>query len=145
MREHDERAGRAWQILLGCWVLATGSTLGSLFFSEVMELPPCSLCWYQRIFMFPLAIVLLIGVLRADDRCVFYALPLAVGGWLFAREQVLRGHGVSPKAAAPGQQVVSGTEIQFELFGFASIPILSLVAFTAITGALIIVKTKYSQ
>ncbi len=38
----------AWTLVLGCWIIATASTLGALFFSEVMELPPCVLCWYQR-------------------------------------------------------------------------------------------------
>ena len=46
-----------WLLIFGAWLIAAGSTLGSLFFSEVMELIPCVLCWYQRIFLFPLAII----------------------------------------------------------------------------------------
>ena len=135
----DDAQGRAWLILLGCWVLATGASLGSLFFSEIMELPPCSLCWYQRAFMFPLAIVLFVGVLAGDRGCTRYALPLAVGGWVVALYHVLLQVGVIPEAAAPCQQGVSCTEVDFELFGFASIPILALVAFTAITAGLLFV------
>ncbi|WP_082321816.1 disulfide bond formation protein B [Variovorax paradoxus] len=37
------------------FLVAFASTLGSLFFSEVMKLEPCVLCWYQRIAMFPLS------------------------------------------------------------------------------------------
>src|SRR5690606_6184757 len=48
----------AWLLVFACWLLATVSALGALFFSEVMELPPFTLCWYQRIFMFPLVILL---------------------------------------------------------------------------------------
>jgi disulfide bond formation protein DsbB len=136
---------RSWWILLGCWAVATGASLGSLFFSEVMELPPCTLCWYQRTFMFPLAIVLLVGVLTSDRRCVSYALPLAAGGWLLAAYHVLLHAGVISESAAPCQQGVSCTEIQLELLGFASIPVLSLVAFTAVGAGLVFLKLRSSR
>lgn len=141
----DERRRAAWSILLGCWVVATGASLGSLFFSEVMELPPCSLCWYQRTFMFPLAIVLLVGVLTGDHRCTRYALPLAVGGWLLAAYHLLLQIGVISQDAAPCSQGVSCTEVQLELLGFASIPVLSLVAFSAIAAGLLLVMKRYSR
>lgn len=140
-----QRSGAAWPILVGCWVVATGASLGSLFFSEVMELPPCALCWYQRTFMFPLAVVLLVGVLSSDRRCTRYALPLAVGGWLLAVYHLLLQVGVISEEAAPCSQGVSCTEIHFELFGFASIPVLSLVAFSAIAVGLLLVTTRYSR
>ena len=57
-----------WGFLFAAWLIATVSTLGSLFFSEVMELPPCSLCWYQRIFMFPLPVVLFMGLMPTDSQ-----------------------------------------------------------------------------
>ena len=142
-RDEDLRRA-AWPLLLGCWVVATGASLGSLFFSEVMELPPCSLCWYQRTFMFPLAIVLLVGVLTSDPRCTRYALPLAVGGWLLAVYHLLLQIGLISQSAAPCSQGVSCTEIQFELFGFASIPVLSLIAFSAVTTGLLLVM-RYSR
>lgn len=141
----DESGDRAWLLLVGCWLLAAGASLGSLFFSEIMELPPCTLCWYQRIFMFPLAIVLTVGALTADPGCRRYALPLAIGGWLIAVYHVLLQVGVVPEAAAPCQQGVSCTEVQFALFGFASIPALSLFAFSAITVGLCVLETRYSR
>ena len=140
-----EAQGTAWLILLGCWVLATGASLGSLFFSEVMELPPCSLCWYQRIFMFPLAIVLGVGAFFADLRSIRYALPLAVGGWLFAGYHVLLHGGIISESMAPCQQGVSCAEIQFELFGFVSIPVLSFLGFSAVVAGLLTLKLKYSR
>lgn len=133
-------------VLVGCWAIATAASLGSLFFSEVMELPPCSLCWYQRTFMFPLVVVLLVGVLSDESgRCVRYALPLAVGGWLLAAYHVLLQSGVISESAAPCRQGVSCAEAQLELFGFASIPTLSLVAFSSITAGLVVVKTRYRR
>lgn len=131
---------RLWQLILVAWIVSTGSSLGSLFFSEIMDLPPCSLCWYQRCFMFPLAIVLLVGVLTSDRRCVNYALPLAIGGWLLAFYHVLVHTGVIPEDATPCQAGISCSDIQFELFGFASIPMLSLASFTVIGAVLMIAK-----
>ena len=136
-------SGLAWGLLLACWILAAGASLGSLFFSEVMELAPCSLCWYQRIFMFPLAIVLFVGVLSTDVKCVRYALPLAAVGWLLAAYHVLLHAGIIPESAAPCRQGVSCTEVQLQLFGVFSIPLLSLAAFTAIVGGLWILKRKF--
>ncbi len=126
--------------LLLAWALATASVLGSFFFSEVMELPPCSLCWYQRCFMFPLALILLIGVLRSDKHCVAYALPCAAGGWLLAVYHVLLHVGVIPESATPCQQGVSCSEAQIELLGFISIPVMSLASFTAVAVLLILAK-----
>lgn len=95
--------------------------------------------------MFPLAVVLLVGVLSADRRCTRYALPLAVGGWLLAVYHLLLEIGVIAESAAPCSQGVSCTEVQFELFGFASIPVLSLVAFSVIAAGLLLVMTRYSR
>ena len=62
--------------------ISTLAALGSLFFSEVMEFAPCSLCWYQRIFMYPLVIVLSVGLFPVDRGAVRFGLSLAIGGWL---------------------------------------------------------------
>ena len=149
MSEHDsskppapepESSDRGALFLLLAWAAATGSSLGSLFFSEVMELPPCSLCWYQRCFMFPLALVLLVGVLRSDKQSIVYALPLTIGGWLLAAYHILVHTGIIPESATPCQQGVSCSEVQFELFGFASIPMLSLTSFTGIALLLLLAK-----
>lgn len=133
----------AWLVLVGCWVVATGASLGSLFFSEVMELPPCTLCWYQRAFMFPLAIVLVVGVLKNDRSCASYALPLAAGGWVLAAYHALLQAGVIAESAAPCQAGVSCSDAQLVVLGFASIPVLSLIAFSAVGGGLLIIRVRY--
>jgi len=69
-----------WSITFLCWLIASVSTLGSLFFSEIMEFPPCALCWYQRVFMFPLVFILLAGLFPHDKNIVRYILPLALAG-----------------------------------------------------------------
>lgn len=138
-------SGRAWLLLLGCWITAAVASLGSLFFSEVLELPPCSMCWYQRVFMFSLAIVLMVGAMTADRHCTRYALPLAIGGWLFAGYHVLLHAGVVSESMAPCQQGVSCAKIQFQLFELLSIPVLSLLAFSTLVAGLLTLKLRYSR
>jgi disulfide bond formation protein DsbB len=72
----------AWMLVFAAWLIASASALGALFFSEIMQLPPCSLCWYQRTLMFPLVVILPMGLFPFDQKVVRYALPLAVVGWL---------------------------------------------------------------
>src|SRR5512134_2160979 len=97
---------RAWLLVFVAWVVATSSTLGALFFSEVMELPPCLLCWYQRIFMFPLVLVLPMGLFPFDARVVRFAAPLAFAGWLVSVFQVLLVAGWIPEGIRPCSQGV---------------------------------------
>ncbi len=53
------------------WILSLVSTMGSLFFSEIMQLPPCVLCWYQRIAMYPIAILLPVAFMSGEMRVEF--------------------------------------------------------------------------
>ena len=118
------------------WVLSLVSTLGSLFLSDVMELPPCSLCWYQRICLFPLTGVLAVGIVLRDRRVVYYALPLvAVGGALAVFHNLLY-YAVIPETLSPCRQGVPCSARQLELLGFIGIPLMSLGAFVSIGGAL---------
>ena len=135
----------AWTVLFASWLLAAGATLGSLFFSEVMELPPCSLCWMQRVFMFPLALILLVGLFPFDPKVVRYGLPLAAIGAAIALYHLLLQLGVIPEAAAPCRQGVSCADAQVALFGFVSIPMLSLLVFASITGLLWLVRRRSSR
>jgi disulfide bond formation protein DsbB len=130
---------RSWTLLFTCWLVVTGATLGSLFFSEVMELLPCSLCWYQRLFMFPLPIVVGAGLFPFDRNVVRYALPLAGTGCLVALYHTLLQWGLIPESAAPCRRGVSCSDAQIELLGFLSIPMLSLLAFLAASVLLILV------
>lgn len=135
----------AWALVFASWVVASASTLGALFFSEVMELPPCVLCWYQRIFMFPLVLLLPIGLFPFDQRVVRYALPLALGGWLISVFHLLLVVGVIPESIKPCTQGVPCAEVQIQWLGFVSIPLLSFVAFSAIVGLMIAAHLRVSK
>lgn len=134
-----------WTLAFLAWLIATASTLGALFFGEVMKLPPCSLCWYQRIFMFPLALVLPFGLLPFDRKVVRSVLPLAGIGLLLALVHVLIVEGVIPERIAPCRQGVPCSETVIEWFGFVTIPLLSLSAFATITVLLTLALLRSSR
>lgn len=122
----------AWNLVFGAWLISAVSTLGALFFGEVMKVPTCALCWYQRIFMFPLVLILPLGLFPFDWKVVRYALPLAVIGGLFAVYHVLVIAGVIPEALQPCTQGVPCKEQVIVWFGFVTIPLMAALAFAAI-------------
>jgi disulfide bond formation protein DsbB len=116
------------------WVQALVATLGSLFFSEVMGFVPCTLCWYQRILMYPLVIILTVGILLRDTKLRYYVLPLSIFGLAIALYHNVLHYGLIPEDSfGTCTAGVSCTVRWFEWFGFISIPQLSLGAFTIIT------------
>lgn len=131
-----------WILVFLAWIIATASALGSLFFSNVMEFAPCVLCWYQRICLFPLVLILPMGLFPLDRRVVRYALPLVVVGWLLAAYHNLLYAGFIPEDMQPCSKGVSCTEEYIELFGVLSIPLLALLAFSALLGLLVAVHQR---
>ena len=145
MTDSDQTSNSNWTIIFICWIIATVSTLGSLFFSEIMELPPCALCWYQRVFMFPLVLIFLVGLFPFDKRITRYALPLAFAGWGFAFYHYLLYSGIIPESLQPCSQGVSCSETYLDLFGFITIPMLSLISFSTIIALLLIFRRRLSK
>jgi disulfide bond formation protein DsbB len=134
--------GRAWTLVFAAWLVAGISTLGALFFGEVMQVPTCNLCWYQRIFMFPLALILPAGLFPFDRKVIRYAMPLAAIGWLFAAFHVLLVAGVIPEEIKPCTRGIPCSEQVIVWFGFITIPLMALGAFTAIIVLLILAKGR---
>ena len=145
MTNLDQTSNSNWTIIFICWIVASVSTLGSLFFSEIMEFPPCALCWYQRIFMFPLVLILFIGLFPFDKSIIKYALPLALVGWGFAFYHTLLYSGIIPESLQPCSQGVSCSEVYLDWFGFLTIPMLSLMSFSTIVALLFILKRRLSK
>ena len=119
------------------WLVTVSATLGSLFLGEVMRLPPCVLCWYQRICMYPLAAIATVGLLTRDAGVVRYAWPLAASGLALAAYHNLLYYGVIPESITPCTEGVSCTERQVEWFGVVTIPLMALLAFALAAGSLI--------
>lgn len=122
------------------WFQGLIATLGSLFFSEVMDLAPCILCWYQRIMMYPLVFILTVGILLRDQRLRYYVLPLSITGLIISIYHNLLYYNIISESLAPCTAGVSCTTRQIELFGFITIPLMALTAFTVITFSMILYK-----
>lgn len=129
-------------MIMIAWAQALIATLGSLFFSLGMQLPPCDLCWYQRIAMYPLVVILAVGIWKKDRLALVYAWPFAIIGWLIAVYHNLLYYNILPEAAAPCKAGVSCTTKLIEFFGFVTIPLLSLLAFTVIIVCLLVEQKK---
>jgi disulfide bond formation protein DsbB len=145
MANSDQPSNLNWTIIFICWLIASVSALGSLFFSEIMEFAPCTLCWYQRIFMFPLVLIFLAGLFPLDKGIIRYSLPLALVGWGFALYHFLLYSGFIPESIQPCSKGVSCSETYLDVFGFITIPLLSLISFSIIGILLYILKRRLAK
>ncbi|MCQ6278849.1 disulfide oxidoreductase [Bacillus sp. EB600] len=120
------------------WLAAIIATLGSLYFSEVLNFIPCTLCWYQRIFMYPLAIILGIAFYRNDQGIFRYTLPLSIIG------MIISGYHIALQKIPYLQQFemcksgVPCSKDYLNWLGFITIPMMAFTAFTIITICLVI-------
>jgi len=124
------------------WITVLLSIVGSLFFSEVMQLPPCVLCWYQRIAMYPLLLIIGTGIILRDARMKIYALPLALAGLAVAIYHNLIYYGFIPESITPCSEGVPCNAVQIEWLGFITIPLMGLGAFAFIALCLVLYKPK---
>lgn len=110
--------------------------LGSLYFSEVRGFVPCELCWYQRILMYPLALIMLVGVLRQDASLPGYVLPFSVLGMGVSGYHYLIQLGVFGQANACAVGVPCS--LRYVNYGeFVTIPFMALTAFVLITVGMV--------
>ena len=135
-------SSKSFYLLFLAWLVSLVASLGSLFFSEVIGYPPCSLCWYQRICMYPLAIILALGLFPLDKKVFKFAMPLTFIGWFFALYHNLLHWEVIPETAAPCREGVACSTVYIDWFGFITIPLLSLVAFSIILISLFLFNKR---
>ena len=124
------------------WLNVTIATFGSLFFSEVLKYPPCNLCWYQRICMFPLVVILAIGIAKNGKETLLYSFPFAFLGWIISIYHNLLYYRIITTAIVPCSSGSSCTEKQIEIFGFLTIPLMSLIAFSIALIFLLLFKNS---
>jgi disulfide bond formation protein DsbB len=126
-------------LLYTALIQALIATLGSLYASEVQQLTPCLLCWYQRILMYPLVIILTVGILRKDKHLPFYVLPMTILGMGISFYQYLLQRGVIAESLVTCREGISCANTTGQLwFGFVTIPLLSFIAFAIISGVVYI-------
>ena len=122
--------------------IALVATLAALFIGEVLGQMPCTLCWYQRIAMFPLVPILGIGALRGDTGVRIYALPLALAGLALALWHSGLYAGLIPAAIAPCTASGSSCTDQAQLVLGLPLPHLSTIAFAAVLADLKLLKVS---
>jgi disulfide bond formation protein DsbB len=142
MSDQTHGSTNPWGLLLAVWLLAMASTLAALFIGEVMGKTPCVLCWFQRICMFPLAVLLTIACYRSDFAVWIYALPLAVIGWAIALGHTLLFIGLIPEDLKPCSAGTSCSGADMLIFGNLPLPLISLIAFSAIVLLLILIRRR---
>lgn len=113
------------------WIVALTASAGSLIYSDVVGFEPCLLCWYQRIAMYPLAVILLVGAIRREFQVKYYALPLALTGlgisiyhYSLQRNPSLEGGACDPSNPC--------SNIFVEMFGFMTIPFMAGTGFMVV-------------
>ena len=113
-------------------LVAVTSMMGSLYFSEVANLVPCTLCWYQRIPMYTLAVILVVAAIRRDRGVRFYAWPLAVIGAVISIYHYLVEWWPELESEGVCSMAVSCTIVWFRRLGFVTLPFMALCGFLAI-------------
>lgn len=132
-------------LLFTSWLVAVSGTAGSLFFSEVMGYPPCVLCWYQRIALYPLVVVIAIGLATADRRVGLYSLPFAITGLGIAIYHNLIYYGIVPEGLTPCSEGTPCNATQLELLGFITIPLMASVGFASLTALMAAFHFRYNR
>ncbi len=117
--------------LLAQFLIALTSMFGSLFFSEVMKLPPCNLCWYQRIFIYPVVLIILSGFYINSQDTNKFITPFVVVGLVFSVYHNLIYYKFI-QVIIPCSETAPCTAQQLNYWGFITIPLLSLSAFISL-------------
>jgi disulfide bond formation protein DsbB len=133
-------------ILKVAWAQALIATFGSLYFSEVMKFIPCTLCWYQRIFMYPLLFILTVGIYIKDQRIYKYVLPLSIIGWCISLYHNFVYYGLVKEAPVLVCIVEAPCDVKYiDWLGFIGIPTLSFIAFTVINICMVVYRKQVKK
>ena len=125
--------------LWAAFVVAAIATGGSLFFSEIAGFPPCELCWFQRICMYPLSILLLLMAWNGDNRAARYLFPLPIVGACVSIYHLLVENGVVKEAQACLVSAPGGCATKWiNELGYITIPTLALTGFLLLIGFLVL-------
>ncbi|AGK03629.1 disulfide bond formation protein B [Meiothermus ruber] len=123
-------------LLAFAWLVALVATLGSLYYSEVRNFIPCTLCWYQRIAMYPLVLILGLATWRNDVHIRPYALTLSLVGLFWSSYHLLElwVPGLAPNVCK------GPIPCNVEYIPSFPIPLQAGIAFTLISLALFLLR-----
>ncbi|WP_208028297.1 disulfide bond formation protein B [Rhabdothermincola sediminis] len=121
-------------------LVAVVATMGSLYYSQVAGFTPCTLCWYQRIFMYSLAVVLIVAAVRRDREVRWYALPLAVTGAGFSvYHSWIQAFPPDSGTSFCTAEAPCTTRHVWE-FGFVSLPFMALCGFSFVITMMVLAR-----
>ena len=123
---------------------ALTAMLGSLYYSEIAGFVPCTLCWYQRILMYPLSLIILVGILQQDEYLPNYVLPFSIIGIGVSSYHYLIQRGILAHPAACSVGIPCNSSY-VNYFGFVTIPFMALVAFIMITVTMSLTGWTYAR
>jgi disulfide bond formation protein DsbB len=132
--------------LLFAFVITLSSVLGSLYFSEIAKFEPCKLCWFQRVFMYPMPLILGMALFKKARDVIYYAMPLSVIGGLFALYHYILQMSTNP--LAPCSTIgfsVSCSERFITHYGYITIPFMSLTGFVIISLLLLFTSERIKK
>ncbi|RFU60252.1 disulfide oxidoreductase [Bacillus sp. V59.32b] len=127
------------------WIVSVVATLGSLYFSQIRGFIPCELCWYQRILMYPLALILGIGTFQNDSSVKKFVLPMAIIGWCISFYHYLVQKVPAFSEIKPCVSGVPCSAQYINWYGFITIPFLALSAFSIIIVVMILLKSTNQE
>ncbi|MSU54291.1 MAG: disulfide bond formation protein B [Candidatus Staskawiczbacteria bacterium] len=130
--------------LLLAFIVTLISILGSLYYSNIVGFPPCELCWFQRIFMYPLFFLLGLALIKKETHITVYALMLAIIGGiisLYHNYMYYYNQGLDSFCQLGGTQVSCIKQYVFE-FGYVTIPLMALTAFILIAIFLVVYRCR---
>jgi disulfide bond formation protein DsbB len=110
------------------FILSATSVFGSLIYSEIMDFPPCVLCWWQRVLLYPQMILSLVAIFRKEKNIVYYLIPMSVLGFLVSLYQsyVQWGGGSLLPCTAEGGEC---SKLYVYEYGYITIPFMALSIF----------------
>ncbi len=117
--------------ILFSFVVTIAAILGSLYYSEIVGFEPCGLCWIQRIFIYPQAIILGIALLKKDKGVADYCIALSVIGGLFSAYHQYIQFGGHEFFACSSEGTSCAQRLVWE-FGYVTIPMMTLTLFLMI-------------
>ncbi|MGV2941907.1 disulfide oxidoreductase [Mesobacillus sp. LC4] len=124
------------------WLVSVVATLGSLYFSEIRDFIPCELCWYQRILMYPLVLILGIGTFQNDPSVKRFVLPMAVIGWFVSLFHYLQQKVPGFAEIKPCSSGVPCSAQYINWLDFITIPFLAFTAFSLIIVFMVLIKKQ---
>jgi disulfide bond formation protein DsbB len=118
------------------FALSFGSVIGSLFYSEVLHMAPCSLCWYGRITMYPIALISAIALYNNKKDAQDYILPLSLLGFIISAYHLAVQAKWVGSYLCSTETTTSCSDVQLMYYGFLTIPMMGIIVYTTIIALL---------